>query len=430
MNTEELYKIFESHPKISTDTRKIEPNCIFFALKGTNFDGNQFAHEALQNGASYIVVDDPQVQKNKNTLLVDNVLASLQALANHHRKKLGTPILAITGSNGKTTTKELINKVLSVKYRTIATQGNLNNHIGVPLTLLCMTDKTDFGIVEMGANHIGEIANLCEIAAPNFGIITNIGKAHIEGFGSFEGIIKAKTELYQYLATNKGSIFCNAGNEILNNHANKMGCPVAYYGNSNSGIWLEINRNNPYLSVIAHVNEWEQTINSNLIGSYNLENINAAIAIGHYFGIDLPACASAIANYIPSNLRSQWKKTNRNHVIVDAYNANPTSMALAIDNFFGLNFSNKLLILGDMLETGAYEDDEHKAIIQKIESSENVKAILIGPVFNKWGKIKNMESYRDVQSFIDSGQISKILGQNILLKGSRGIGLEKLLDHL
>lgn len=427
MSISELYNIFLKHPKISTDTRKIEKDSIFFALKGDNFNGNLFAAEAISKGAAYAVVDETTDPSDK-IIVTDNSLNTLQKLANKHRKELGIPIIAITGSNGKTTTKELMNSVLSTKFVTLATSGNLNNHIGVPLTLLKLDNTTEIGIVEMGANHPGEIDELCKIAEPDYGIITNVGKAHIEGFGSFEGVIQTKTELYRHLSENKGCIFCNSNNNILTEHAISTSCKVIYYGQKDDIVWGEYKSATPLILLDITINNKTYSCQTQLIGIYNIENILSAISLGIFFKTDVNKTLEAISNYQPSNMRSQWLQTDRNQLILDAYNANPTSMLAAIENFKTLELKNKVLILGDMLEVGEDTLSEHQNLVDQIESITDIDAILIGPMFKK---TKNrLSCFVDISQVIASKQLENFRGNNILIKGSRGIGLEKLITYL
>jgi len=430
MKIEDLYKIFLSHPIICTDTRKIVPDSLFFALKGSNFNGNLFAKEAVKIGAKYAIADDPDLSGSVNIIVVENVLSTLQMLATYHRNQLNIPILAITGSNGKTTTKELTNIILTQKYNVGATHGNLNNHIGVPLTLLSFNNSINFGIVEMGANHIGEIAYLCNIALPDYGLITNIGKAHIEGFGSLEGIITAKTELYNHLSKNNGKVFCNATNNLLITQCKKNNCDVIFYGHPNGIIDGKIINNNPYLKLEIWDEKNSIKVNTHLVGSYNAENLLAAFCIGKYFGIDINQSKNMVEAYKPDNMRSQWLKTKRNNIIVDAYNANPTSMQLAINNFMSLNVDNKVLVLGDMLELGETEEQEHYSIIKLIESLKIDKVILIGRIFKRLNKNNSILCFEDINQLTNSDNIKKIKNSNILMKGSRRVQLEKALEYL
>ena len=425
---QELYSVFIKYPNISTDTRKIIPNSLFFALKGDSFNGNQFAETALNLGASYAVIDDEKKYHGDKYILVEDVLTCLQQLATYHRKQLKSIIIAITGSNGKTTTKELIKKVLEKKYRTLATQGNLNNHIGVPLTLLSITPEIELAIVEMGANHVGEIAMLCNIAQPDYGMITNIGKAHIGEFGSFENIIKAKTELYAYIKSNGKKIFVNAEDALLMKHARGID-QITYGTRSNAYCRSELVEVNPFLKIVYE----NQPIQSKLIGTYNFDNITLAICIGKYFGIGIADIKNAIEEYVPSNNRSQIVKTKSNEIVLDAYNANPSSMMVAIQNFYQMKGDDKWLILGDMLELGQYEVEEHKSIIKLIESKKFKHVILVGNRFDK----AVLELGSNFPVFKTSDELLNVISHQyrikdalILIKGSRGMKLERVVDSL
>ena len=427
MRIEELYQCFLQCDGITTDTRKITPNSFFFALKGDNFNANEFAQEALNKGALFAVIDEKKYLTDENKIfLVNNVLQTLQELANYHRNQLGLPVIALTGSNGKTTTKELINVVLSKKYKTIATIGNLNNHIGVPLTLLSIKEDTDIAIVEMGANHQKEIELLCAIAEPDFGYITNFGKAHLEGFGGIEGVIKGKSEMYDYLIQNHKTIFINADDPIqltktatANRYSfstNIENKPNVYISNCSANPLVTINYNNT-------------SINSHLIGIYNANNINAAITIGKYFNVTDSEIKDAIENYIPNNNRSQLIEKNSNKIILDAYNANPSSMAAALTNFQQLDGS-KIAFLGDMFELGNESLDEHKKIIESIVNTRNIQFYFIGKDFYT-SKIEQphlnyFESYED---FLNH-KLDPITNKTILIKGSRGMALERILEKL
>ncbi|MCF8297208.1 MAG: UDP-N-acetylmuramoyl-tripeptide--D-alanyl-D-alanine ligase [Saprospiraceae bacterium] len=424
MKIEELYSIFKSYPKIVTDSRCIEDNSIFFALKGENFDGNKFALKALELGAKYSVVDDTSLNQNDNFIYVDNVLKCLQQLAAFHRDQFKIPIIGITGTNGKTTTKELINTVLKQKLKTHATKGNLNNHIGVPLTLLEMPYDTKIAIIEMGANHQEEIKELCEIAKPNFGIITNIGKAHLEGFGSFEGVIKAKKELYDFVGKD-GRVFLNSDNKLLTELAENLSS-IKYGANQESDCFAQIIDINPFVKL-----RWNNLeIQSNLIGKYNFENILAAICIGNYFGVQPTEIKMAIERYIPQNNRSQIVQTKTNKLILDAYNANPTSMSSAIESFELLKPEIKVVILGDMLELGKESIKEHQEILNKIATLGFVKTFLVGPVFYSLAKNSEFIAFENNIEALEYLKINPISDSTILIKGSRGIKLEILLDVL
>ncbi len=428
-----LYKIFEQHPIVCTDTRDIKKGSIFFALKGTSFNGNEFAKKALESGCSYAVIDEEKYQKDDRFLLVPDVLELLQGLANYHRRMLNIPVIAITGSNGKTTTKELIASVLGKKHKTLATKGNLNNHIGVPLTLLSITKQHEMAVVEMGANHVGEIEDLCAIAEPNYGIITNIGRAHLEGFGGFEGVIKAKTELYSFIKKTNGVLFVNAGNELLMKHAE--GIKNILYGDldnvDTSGMLVAAD---PFLH-IRWKNKTEVTplirkevVSTKLIGNYNFENILAAACIGNHFNVPEKQIAEALENYSPDNSRSQVIEKGSNKIILDAYNANPTSMRAAIENFAGMNWPNKILVLGDMLELGTESAKEHQAIIDLLKQKEFSKIILVGKLFCAVNNTINAECFESTEKASEWFRKNAPKNSSLLIKGSRGIKLEKILE--
>ncbi len=430
MDIEHLYKIYIKYRFISTDSRKCEKNALFFALKGENFDGNNYASKALENGCSFAVVDKKEVICDDRYILVNDVLQTLQTLANYHRKKLKLPILAITGTNGKTTTKELISAVLKKKFNVINTIGNLNNHIGVPLTLLSMDEKTEIGIVEMGANHQGEIKLLSHIAEPNYGIITNIGKAHLEGFGSFENIISTKTELYQFISENKGLIFFNGNNKILKEKINLLPIKNISYGINNDDVVAINTYSSKFLSIDIRINNKTKKINTNLVGDYNVENVLAAVCIANYFKVDLDEMIDAIENYKPTNNRSQFVETKQNNLILDAYNANPTSVDAALQNFYSQNLMNKCIILGDMLELGNESLNEHQVIFNKIEKMNFSMKIVVGDIYSKINPGKDILQFYNVESLIDWLKINKIVNSNVLIKGSRGIKLERIVEFL
>lgn len=425
----ELYRYFCSSSGVCTDSRAITPNCIFIALHGQNFDGNAFAQQAIQQGAMLAVVDNPNVATH-GCFVVDDTLLTLQQLATYHREQLKTKIIAITGTNGKTTTKELLAAVLARKYNVLATKGNLNNHIGVPLTLLELTRDVEIAIVEMGANHPGDIDELVRIAKPDCGLITNVGRAHLAGFGSFEGVVNTKTEMYRYLVDNGGTIIYNDGNEILAEQVRKL-LPkgaVAY-----SDVVSEadvVGGGSPYLTVRVRVEGCNPLyeIKSNMVGSYNVENIVAAIAAGRYFGVEMDRIREALEGYFPQNNRSQYIETGKNTVIMDAYNANPSSMELAIRNFATISGASKLVILGQMLELGAYAGEEHRKVVKLLQQSELQNVFLVGKEF--YGLQDNFMYFEAVEECI--GFISKntLRGYTVLLKGSRGVKLEKLLEFL
>jgi len=422
----QLHEIFVSSEGVCTDTRKITSGCIFFALKGANFNGNTFALEALRLGAGYAVVDEDIDSPDSRLIRVNDVLGALQDLANYHRRKLKARIIGITGTNGKTTTKELMYAVLAAHFKTKATEGNLNNHIGVPLTLLSFKGDEEFGIVEMGANHSGEIAELCEIAEPDFGLITNVGKAHLEGFGSFEVIVKTKKGLYDHIAEKGGTIFINSADEILID--NKVENRV-YYGTNSSdfcrGVLLDAS---PFLRFSIFGQDGETEIVSKLIGAYNFENMLAAVAVGKYFGVPENKIISAIEGYVPSNNRSEFRKTDSNELILDAYNANPSSMEKALENFANMNKPNKLAILGDMFELGADSQFYHEKIANKV-SSLGLHALFVGEEFYKINP-DSPEFYQQINMLMDKIKTHPISGRTILIKGSRGVKLERLVEYL
>jgi UDP-N-acetylmuramoyl-tripeptide--D-alanyl-D-alanine ligase len=419
MNIEQLYQLYIKTYLVDTDTRKVRKGSMFFALKGDNFNGNEFAEEALKSGASYAIIDEEKYNTFPHTILVSNALETLQKLANFHRKQLIIPIIALTGSNGKTTTKELINAVLSKKYETAATEGNLNNHIGVPLTLLSMTPKTKIGIIEMGANHLKEIEFSCSITEPNYGLITNFGKAHLEGFGDFEGVIKAKSELYDFLRLNKGTVFINTDDELQVKQS--AGVSSVEFNN----IAIKFIEANPFVKV-----QFKNTlIESNLIGKYNYNNISVAIAVGNYFNISENDIKNAIESYIPTNNRSQIIQKGTNKIILDAYNANPSSMQAALENFYQLKGENKIVFLGDMFELGKDSRTEHEKIADLATSYNFSKIFLIGKAFSATGA-KNAFVSESYESFKNSTNYSNINNATILIKGSRGMALERLLDLL
>ena len=431
MTVSKLYEYYLLHPIICTDTRKIISGSLFFALKGENFDANKFAHQALANGAAFAIIDDIEYKTNDRCLLVEDTLSALQELANYHRIQLDIPVIGLTGSNGKTTTKELILSVLSQKFKTQATKGNLNNHIGVPLTLLEIMPDCEIAIIEMGANHQQEIADLCKICEPNFGLITNIGKAHLEGFGGFEGVKKGKGELFDYLAKTEGTVFINNNSPFLAEMASERKFKtVLFYGEDNNNfVSGSLIKNDPFLAIEWYYQGQKHLIQSNLTGSYNAENILAAIAIGLKFGLSADEINQGIANYEPQNNRSQVTKTANNTVICDYYNANPSSMIVAIENLTKLESEKKVLILGDMFELGEESSAEHQLILDKVLNQNFDQAFFIGKDFLK---LKNSNA----QFFETTEEAAKVLSEKpiknalILLKGSRSMKLEGLMDFL
>ncbi|MFC4817539.1 UDP-N-acetylmuramoyl-tripeptide--D-alanyl-D-alanine ligase [Flavobacterium sp. GCM10023249] len=426
MKIEEIYQCFLQCESISTDTRKIEPNSLFIALKGQNFDANTFAQEALNKGAQFVILDNKNFFTDQDKMiLVTDSLKTLQELANYHRNQLGLPIIALTGSNGKTTTKELINCVLSKKYRTKATIGNLNNHIGVPLTLLSFDEDTDIGIVEMGANHQKEIELLCKITAPDFGYITNFGKAHLEGFGGVEGVIKGKSELYDYLKENNKTVFVNTDDPIQNKKTAEF-TKYTFGSATNNNIVITSVSANP----LVKINFSDKTIQSHLIGIYNANNINAAITIGKYFNINENDIKDAIESYIPSNNRSQLIEKGTNHIILDAYNANPSSMSAALGNFIQLESNSKIAILGDMFELGEESSEEHKKIVESLQKETTIEVCFIGKDFYSNKTIDSHLHFFETFDEFNKNYLKKPQNSTILIKGSRGMALERTLDLL
>ncbi len=424
MTIEKLHQLFLKYPQVSTDTRNIQLNCIFFALKGQNFNGNKFASEAIRNGAAIAIVDEAKYSKSENIVLVDDVLESLQQLANHHRNYCNAKVIGLTGSNGKTTTKELIFSVLSKKYKTIATKGNLNNHIGVPLTLLTTKKDTEFAIIEMGANHVKEIEFLCNIAQPDYGYITNFGKAHLEGFGSAEQVIRGKSELYDHLIAKKKFIFLNADDVIqekqLRNYTNKFGYSASDYN------YYRINYLGAHPFVKIETEEIE--INTQLIGSYNFTNCCAAVLIGKYFNVPLEDIKNAIEAYLPQNNRSQIIDKNEYRIILDAYNANPDSMEAALKNFQNFPGSRKVVFLGDMFELGEKAAEEHQKVVDLVSAMNFDRVFLVGQNFYKTNSdLTKFATFDDLSSFLKSNKLKK---GNLLIKGSRGMALERILDYL
>ena len=422
MKIQDLYDIYQSYSLVCTDTRKIVNDCLFFALKGENFNGNQFADEAIKKGAKYVIIDEEEFLVSNQCILVKDVLTTLQELANYHRKQLDIPLIGITGTNGKTTTKELINAVLSKKYKTIATQGNLNNHIGVPLTILRISLDCEMAIIEMGANHIGEIKFLCQIAEPDYGIITNIGTAHIEGFGSKEGVIQTKNELYQFIKKTSGRLFVNNTDDLLMSLAKEINHYT--YGDSNANCKATMTKSSPFVQL-----KWNnQLITSKLYGKYNFDNILAAICLGDFFNVPASDIVTAIAEYTPTNNRSEIVKINSNTFYLDAYNANPSSMKAAIETFSENDAQNKYMILGDMLELGNTTTEEHQKIADGIKKL-NIDTLFVGNAFKN---IKNKYNFCFVPNYNEAIQhlIEKdFTNTHILIKGSRGIQLEKITAY-
>ena len=427
MSIIDLYDLFIHNPQITTDSRNCPKGSIFFALKGDKFDGNQYAGKALASGCVYAVIDNPDYYIGERTILVDNVLKTLQQLAHHHRKVLGLPIIGITGTNGKTTTKELLAAVLSTKFNLLYTEGNFNNHIGVPLTLLRLTHDHEMAVIEMGASHPGDIKELVDIVHPNYGIITNVGRAHLEGFGSFEGVIRTKGELYDYIRRSKGKIFIKKENEYLQSIA--KGIEQITYGNGDDAFASgQVVSCDPFL-----VFNWKQqgklhTVETHMIGSYNLDNVLAAVAVGRFFKIPAERISRAIAAYEPTNNRSQFKKTDNNELIIDAYNANPSSMKVALDNYITMPVQPKAIILGDMRELGPTSDELHAEVVEQIKKGQFDKVFLCGEHFSKVGK--EFSPFATTEAMVEELRKQPLKGYHILIKGSHSMGLEKLADIL
>lgn len=423
MNIKELYNLFKKYPLISTDSRNIAENSIFFALKGANFNGNKYAKDSLEKGAKFAIVDEENFVINEKTILVKNVLTTLQELAAYHRDQLTIPIIGITGSNGKTTTKELIREVLKVKYNTFATHGNLNNHIGVPLSLLSINDSHEIAIIEMGANHQGEIAFLSNIAKPTHGLITNVGKAHLEGFGGFEGVVKGKSELYYFLLKNNCEVFVNASDEHLTRMATRFPKTITYNGGNNDLLSTKLIGSNPFIKFEVK----NKTYTSHLLGEYNYINIASALTIGKYFNVETHAACEKIEQYNPDNNRSQIEKIESNTVILDAYNANPTSMIASINSFSKINSKNKILVLGDMFELGESELAEHQNIVSLCHKLEFNNIYLCGEAFYKTEASPSFKKYKSIEELKTVFKIEDFNDSIILLKGSRGMKLETLI---
>ena len=423
-----MHSLFSKSSGISTDTRTIKKNNIFFCLKGEKFDGNLFIDQAFHLGASFVIYDDEKLNyKSEKAIKVKNVLKTLQALAKYHRSKFNIPVIGLTGSNGKTTSKELINSVLSQKFNITFTSNNFNNHIGVPLTILKINRKTDIAIIEMGANHLGEIDLLCNIADPNIGYITNFGKAHLEGFGGIEGVIKGKSELYEYIRESKGVVLINNDDRIQREKS--RGINTFSFGKSKKSDFLIYNTSSNKNLCEASLND--KKITSNLYGEYNFENINASIAMGIHFGLSFDQIENGIKNYIPKNNRSEMIKTKKNLLFVDSYNANPTSMKLSIQSFMKFKEVKKTLILGDMHEIGKTYLIEHERILNSVKNNKDLKIFLVGKIFNKLkfnsGRI---HFFNETNELIEYFKKNLITGHTILLKGSRKINLEKVIPIL
>lgn len=424
-----LYDIFCEHPQVTTDSRVCPKGSLFFALKGENFDGNRFAQAALDKGCAYAVVDDAAYAADERCLLVDDVLNTLQQLAHMHRKRLGVPIVGITGTNGKTTTKELVAAVLKEKFNVHYTQGNFNNHIGVPLTLLGLKKEHTMAVVEMGASHPGEIADLAQIVCPDCGLITNVGKAHLEGFGSLEGVLQTKGALYDYLRKHGGCAFINARNELLKSIS--QGLPLTTYAlDADADVQGNVVECSPFVTL-----EWHKRggihhiVKTHFVGIYNAENMLAAVAVGLHFGVDEAAVCDALENYVPQNNRSQFVETAHNRLVVDAYNANPTSMMAALDNFAAMRLPHKVAVLGDMLELGSQSLDEHRKIVEYLVRADFAEVFLVGSRFAQAaeGRFATFENVDALAVFLNDNPLTD---STVLVKGSNGIHLTKILPLL
>lgn len=426
MDIAALYEIYKKHPSVQTDTRKLKQGDIFFALKGPNFNGNAFAAQALEAGAAFAVIDEKEYAANERYLLVDDVLTALQQLAKYHRQQFNIPFIAITGSNGKTTTKELVTTVLQQQYKTYATEGNLNNHIGVPLTLLKIKSDAQMAVIEMGANHQKEIESYCKIALPTHAIITNCGKAHIEGFGGIEGVRKGKGELYDYIRENNGIIFRNTDLDYLVGMSQGISNQINY-GSTDADYIGTAAMKDVFLSV-ALSKPVEKTIDTQLVGDYNFPNAMVAIAVGLHFGIAIETISNAIAHYNPDNSRSQWLQKGSNKIILDAYNANPTSMRAAITNFANAQLSNKMLWIGGMKEMGTEEAKEHTELVQLVQQYNWSNVILVGKEFD--GITHNYQHFQTSANAAAYVKDNMPADASILIKGSRGSRMEVLLDAL
>ena len=434
MTVKEIYDKLRSCTGVTTDSRKCGPGLMFFALKGERFDGNEFVRGALEQGCPYAVMDNKELfdSQDQRMILVDNVLATLQQVAALHRRTLGTPVIGITGTNGKTTTKELTNAVMSTTYNVLCTQGNLNNSIGVPLTVMGLKQEHEYAIIEMGASHPGDIKELVEVSQPDFGLITNVGKAHLLGFGSFEGVKRTKGELYDWLREHNGIAFVNRDNEHLQQMC--KGLPLVEYGKpGQEGLLVEgeVLECNPFVKFRWRRGggDWHM-VQTNLIGAYNVDNALAAITIGLKFGVKEQDASDAVANYMPQNNRSQLTETGRNHLVVDAYNANPTSMAAALENFSMIKAQDKMLILGDMRELGDVSQDEHRRIVEEIRKYGFTQVWLVGSEFAGAAGDSGFRLFPDVEAVNSALQSEPVNGKTILIKGSNSIGLTKTITNL
>ena len=434
MRVEEIYSRLRECSGVTTDSRKCGPGLMFFALKGERFDGNEFVRGALERGCSYAVMDNASLYDaaDKRMILVDNVLITLQQVAAYHRRQLGIPVIGITGTNGKTTTKELTNAVMSTTYNVLCTQGNLNNSIGVPLTVFGLKPEHEYAIVEMGASHPGDIKELVEISQPDYGLITNVGKAHLLGFGSFEGVKRTKGELYDWLREHGGTAFVNRDNE----HLQRMcaGLPLIEYGKpGQDGLLVEgeVLECNPFVKFRWRRagGDWH-TVQTSLIGAYNVDNALAAITIGLKFGVSEDNASQAVADYKPQNNRSQLTETGHNHLVVDAYNANPTSMAAALENFSLIKADRKMLILGDMRELGEVSQAEHKRVVEDLRKYGFTDVWLVGEEFGKAASGSAFRLFPNVEAVNEALKSEPVNGRTILIKGSNSIGLTKTITNL
>ncbi len=429
MTLTEIYEIYLQHTDVCTDTRKLSKGCLFFALRGDNFNGNKFAEQALNEGAAYCIIDEPAYAIDKKCILVNDVLSTLQDLAKHHRQQLNLPVIAIVGSNGKTTTKELISSVLQTQFQVLSTPGNFNNHIGLPLTLLMLNKTHQIAVIEMGANHENENALLCEIACPSHGLITNNGKDHLEGFGSLEGVINSNAELFSYLHEHKGIAFVNGADEVLMQKSSTIKNRIIYQNSEHEKIdvhhtYIKANSLQPQINFAIE----STAIASNLSGDYNFDNILAAVSIGLHFGLNPTAIKLGIESYEPKNLRSQLIEKEHNKIFLDAYNANPSSMEASIRNFMAMPGNNKLLILGDMFELGKYEAEEHQNLVTFCENLGVKEAILVGKAFYKTqSHYKKFEETVEVSNYLKA---SPVQDKFVFLKGSRGMKIESLIEAL
>ncbi|MBS1951621.1 MAG: UDP-N-acetylmuramoyl-tripeptide--D-alanyl-D-alanine ligase [Cytophagales bacterium] len=427
ISIEQVYEVYKTCGSVCTDTRKIIPGSIFFALKGPNFNANTFAAEALQKGAAYAIIDDPVFATNNRCVLVDDGLSTLQQLARYHRNQLKIPVIGLTGSNGKTTSKELLNVVLQTKYKTFATQGNLNNHIGVPISVLSIKPDTEIAVIEMGANRVGDIHELVNICCPTHGFITNIGKAHIGTFGGFENIVKEKSELYRYLAKHNGQVFINSHDSILKSMAGWFKSPLLY-SSKGDYFFAELISADPFIKYKAEQGEEVQT---QLLGAYNFDNISSALCIGKFFGIEMKAANRAIAHYKPENMRSQVFKKETNTIILDAYNANPSSMKAAIENLSLMHAPNKVVILGDMFELENEAAEEHRLIGQLLREKNIQRIYLVGSLFKSAiPEIPFANYFKTKEELAAELKRTPITHSTILVKASRGIGLESIIEFL